>query len=75
MRHHIAHTFSTESPEDQDSLGRKRYLPKKRLLTNEQYYLPILASGLWASGSIRSVICSRCSRGFPTKLKPSVFSR
>jgi hypothetical protein len=42
MRHHIAHTFSTESPEDQDSLGRRRYLPKKRLLIDEQYYLPYL---------------------------------
>jgi hypothetical protein len=50
MRHHIAHTFSTESKKDQDSLGRKRYLPKKRLLLHDQYYLPYLgfrAVGEW----------------------------
>jgi hypothetical protein len=50
MRRHIAHTFSTENPEDQDSLGRKRYLPKKRKLIEEQYYLPYLgfrAVGEW----------------------------
>jgi hypothetical protein len=50
MRRHVAHTFSTESKEEQDSLGRKRYLPKKRLLVHEQYYLPYLgfrAVGEW----------------------------
>ncbi len=39
----VAHTFSTESPKEQDSLGRKRWLPKKRLLIEEKYYLPYLA--------------------------------
>jgi hypothetical protein len=39
----VAHTFSTETPEAQDSLGRKRWLPKKRLLKDKQYYLPYLA--------------------------------
>jgi hypothetical protein len=50
MRRHFAHTFSTESKKDQDSLGRKRYLPKKRVLIEEQYYLPYLgfrAVGEW----------------------------
>jgi hypothetical protein len=47
---HIRHTFSTESVQDQDSLGRKRWLPKKYLLLREQYYLPWLgfrACGEW----------------------------
>ena len=43
MRRHVAHTFSTESKEAQDSLGRKRFLPKKKILIDEQYYLPYLA--------------------------------
>lgn len=47
---HISHTFSTESPQDQDSLGRKRWLPEKQYLIHEQYYLPYLgfrAVGEW----------------------------
>jgi hypothetical protein len=50
MLRHIAHTFSSESKKDQDSLGRRRYLPKKRLLLDEHYYLPYLgfrAAGEW----------------------------
>jgi len=50
MLRHIAHTFSTESKQEQDSLGRKRWLPVKRTLVNEQYYLPYLgfrAVGEW----------------------------
>jgi Alkaline and neutral invertase len=50
MLRHIAHTFSTESKQQQDSLGRKRWLPVKRTLVNEQYYLPYLgfrAVGEW----------------------------
>jgi hypothetical protein len=39
----VAHTFSTDTPEAQDSLGRKRYLPEKRLLLHSKYYLPYLA--------------------------------
>jgi glycogen debranching enzyme len=42
MLRHVSHTFSTDSAEEQDSLGRKRYLPKKRMLVDEQYYLPYL---------------------------------
>jgi hypothetical protein len=50
MLRHVRHTFSTESAEAQDSLGRKRWLPVKRLLTEDQYYLPFLgfrAAGEW----------------------------
>ncbi len=50
MLRHIAHSFSTESPQEQDSLGRKRYLPEKKKLPDEQYYLPYLgfrAVGEW----------------------------
>lgn len=50
MLRHISHTFSTESKGDQDSLGRKRWLPVKRHLLDEQYYLPWLgfrAVGEW----------------------------
>ena len=47
---HIRHTFSTDSVQDQDSLGRKRWLPQKYALLREQYYLPWLgfrACGEW----------------------------
>jgi hypothetical protein len=47
---HIRHTFSTENVEDQDSLGRKRWLPRKYALLSEQHYLPWLgfrACGEW----------------------------
>jgi hypothetical protein len=50
MLRHISHTFSTESMGDRDSLGRKRWLPVKRYLADEQYYLPWLgfrAAGEW----------------------------
>jgi glycogen debranching enzyme len=50
MLRHISHTFSTESREQHDSLGRKRWLPEKRQLINEKYYLPYLgfrAIGEW----------------------------
>jgi glycogen debranching enzyme len=50
MLRHISHTFSTESREQQDSLGRKRWIPQKRYLTEEHYYLPYLgfrAVGEW----------------------------
>ncbi|HEY4086075.1 MAG TPA: glycoside hydrolase 100 family protein [Bryobacteraceae bacterium] len=50
MLRHISHTFSTESKGDRDSLGRKRWLPVKRHLVEEQYYLPWLgfrAVGEW----------------------------
>jgi len=47
---HIAHTFSTENRRDQDALGRKRWLPVKKHLSDERYYLPYLgfrAVGEW----------------------------
>lgn len=47
---HISHSFSTESREEVDSLGRKRWVPVKRYLVDEQYYLPYLgfrAVGEW----------------------------
>jgi glycogen debranching enzyme len=50
MLRHISHTFSTENKQDRDSLGRKRWIPEKRYLVNEQYYLPYLgfrAVGEW----------------------------
>lgn len=45
---HIAHTFTTEGL--QDTLGRKRWLPQKRYLVDQPYYLPYLAfraAGEW----------------------------
>ncbi|HLJ45973.1 MAG TPA: glycoside hydrolase 100 family protein [Bryobacteraceae bacterium] len=50
MLRHISHTFSTESKQAQDALGRRRWLPVKRRLVDERYYLPYLgfrAAGEW----------------------------
>jgi hypothetical protein len=50
MLRHISHTFSTESRQEQDSLGRRRWLPVKLHLVDEHYYLPWLAfraAGEW----------------------------
>jgi len=50
MLRHISHTFSTESKQERDSLGRKRWVPEKKYLADEQYYLPYLgfrAVGEW----------------------------
>jgi hypothetical protein len=47
---HVSHTFSTESPAAEDSLGRSRWIPEKRYLLDESYYLPYLgfrAVGEW----------------------------
>jgi hypothetical protein len=49
MLPHVSHTFSTES-QQHDSLGRKRWMPQKRHLVDEQHYLPYLgfrAVGEW----------------------------
>jgi hypothetical protein len=46
---HVMHSFSTESLET-DSLGRKRWIPRKQALVGEQYYLPYLSfrdAGEW----------------------------
>jgi hypothetical protein len=61
MLRHVAHTFSTESKQQQDSLGRKRWLPVKRDLLSEQYYLPYLgfrAVGEWfdALGNLLAIL-------------------
>jgi Alkaline and neutral invertase len=61
MLRHIAHTFSTESKQAQDSLGRKRWLPVKRDLVADQYYLPYLgfrAAGEWfdALGNLLAIL-------------------
>jgi glycogen debranching enzyme len=40
---HMSQTFSTEGSPLTDSLGRPRWSPEKRYLTEEQYYLPYLA--------------------------------
>jgi hypothetical protein len=61
MLRHIAHTFSTESQQAQDSLGRKRWLPVKRDLISEHYYLPYLgfrAVGEWfdALGNLLAIL-------------------
>jgi len=42
LMRHMAHTFSTESQGSQDSLGRERWIPQKRCLAAESYYLPYL---------------------------------
>jgi hypothetical protein len=39
---HLSHTFSTEGVPRKDSLGRTRWIPVKRRLVNERYYLPYL---------------------------------
>ena len=39
---HVMHSFSTESL-DMDSLGRKRWIPEKRILPGERFYLPYLS--------------------------------
>lgn len=58
---HIAHTFSSESKQALDSLGRKRWLPVKRDLISERYYLPYLgfrAAGEWfdALGNLLAIL-------------------
>jgi glycogen debranching enzyme len=61
MLRYVAHTFSTESKQERDSLGRKRWIPEKRYLVNEQYYLPYLgfrAVGEWfdSLGNLLSIL-------------------
>jgi len=66
MLRHISHTFSTESKKEQDSLGRKRWLPVKKKLVDEQYYLPYLgfrAAGEWFDclGNLLAILCGAAS--------------
>lgn len=62
MLRHFAHTFSTETPGEFDSLGRKRRLPPKRQLVHAQYYLPYVAfrtAGEWfdSLGNLLAILC------------------
>lgn len=41
MLRHVSHTFSTSNPE-LDSLGRRRWMPPKRILADASYYLPFI---------------------------------
>jgi hypothetical protein len=50
MLPHLAHTFSTMDDPLKDTLGRPRWIPSKRYLIREKYYLPYLgfrAVGEW----------------------------
>jgi hypothetical protein len=58
---HIAQTFSSESKQELDSLGRKRWLPVKRDLVSDHYYVPYLgfrAVGEWfdALGNLLAIL-------------------
>jgi len=68
MLRHISHTFSTESAQQQDSLGRKRWIPQKRYLTGEHYYLPYLgfrAVGEWfdSLGNLLAILSGIADQG------------
>ncbi|MCW5979926.1 MAG: hypothetical protein KIT09_17730 [Bryobacteraceae bacterium] len=57
---HVAHSFSTESL-DMDALGRKRWIPRKRSMPDEQFYLPYLSfreAGEWfdAFGNLLAIL-------------------
>ena len=50
MLRHVSHSFSTENVGRFDSLGRERWLPCKKYLTGDRYFLPYLgfrAVGEW----------------------------
>jgi hypothetical protein len=68
MLRHVRHTFSTESQEAQDSLGRRRWLPMKHKLVNEPHYLPWLgfrAAGEWfdSLGNLLAIISGVADEG------------
>jgi glycogen debranching enzyme len=67
MLRHISHTFSTESAPGQDSLGRPRWVPPKRFLTGERYYLPYLgfrSAGEWfdSFGNLLAILAGVADR-------------
>jgi hypothetical protein len=67
MLRHISHTFSTEGEPAHDSLGRARWVPPKRHLVAEQYYLPYLsfrAAGEWfdSLGNVMAVLAGVADR-------------
>jgi glycogen debranching enzyme len=60
MLRHVSHTFSTEDAEA-DSLGRRRWLPSKRILADEHYFLAYLGFrevGEWfdALGNLMAIL-------------------
>ena len=62
---HVSHSFSTANL-PHDSLGRKRWLPSKRVLEDESYYLPYLgfrAIGEWfdSLGNLMAIIAGVAS--------------
>jgi GH15 family glucan-1,4-alpha-glucosidase len=62
---HVKHSFSTENVHN-DSLGRKRWLPSKRILQGERYYLPYLgfrAIGEWfdSLGNLMAILAGVAS--------------
>lgn len=68
MLRHVRHTFSTESQEAQDSLGRRRWLPIKRKLADEPHYLPWLgfrAVGEWfdSLGNLLAIVSGVADAG------------
>ena len=67
MLRHISHSFSTESKRAAGFAGRKRWLPEKRHLTDEQYYLPYLgfrAVGEWfdSLGNLLAILAGVADR-------------
>jgi hypothetical protein len=68
MLRHISHTFSTEGVQQHDSLGRKRWVPEKRYLVEERYYLPYLgfrAVGEWfdSLGNLLAILSGIADEG------------
>ena len=68
MLRHISHTFSTEGVQQYDSLGRKRWVPEKRHLVEERYYLPYLgfrAVGEWfdSLGNLLAILSGIADEG------------
>jgi hypothetical protein len=67
MLRHISHTFSTEGAPQQDSLGRPRWVPPKRFLADERYYLPYLgfrSVGEWfdSFGNLMAILAGVADR-------------
>lgn len=73
MLRHVSHTFSTESRKERDSLGRRRWLPVKRQLVDEMYYLPYLgfrAAGEWfdSLGNLLAILTGVADDGRSQKI-------
>ncbi len=61
MVRHVADSFSTQNP-GCDSLGRRRWIPAKRLLGDAEYYLPYVSfrePGEWFDtlGNLLAILC------------------